>query len=387
MAGIKIDTELRSLIAPLTHDEYKRLEANIIADGCRDALVLWGNVLVDGHHRYKICNKHSIPYRTEQIDMPDINAVKLWMLANQLGRRNLTDEQRTYYIGARYELEQTIGHGTKTGYQNDTQSSRIRDKIAGEEGIGSATVERAKKYKQAVDTIAGHSDTVKDSILAGALNIPKIDILQFGAVQRDNPELGKKAVDELLAGNANGFKQAIYNGKKAHQLIHQSKSNEWYTPSEYIEAARRVMGSIDLDPASCDYANDIVQASEYFTKEADGFTQSWYGNVWLNPPYGRGKGNDSNQSMWSNKLIEQYEGAYINQAILLVNAVPGNLWFWPLWNYPICFPKQRIKFYDDKGSVPQPTHGNAIVYFGYDIKKFAREFEQFGAVVLRIKNK
>jgi hypothetical protein len=300
-----INKEFEKLVSPLSTIEYLQLEQNIIAEGCRDALVVWKeeNTLLDGHNRYVICQNNAIEFDIIEISLPDRSAAMLWILSNQLGRRNLTDEQRTYYLGARYELEK-LGHGgDRASHHND--DLKTKDRIANELYIGSATVERAAKYKQSVDRIAEHSDELKDSILAGDTETTKKDIMQFGAVQRDNPELGKLAVDELLAGNATGFKQAIYNGKKNHQLIHQSKSNEWYTPSEYIEAARLVMGSIDLDPASCEYANETVMAGEYFNKEDDGLSQSWFGNIWLNPPYGRVGGNDSNQSLWSNTLIER----------------------------------------------------------------------------------
>lgn len=89
-----IDSELSVLIPPLTPDEFAKLEDSILTEGCRDAIIVWGNVIVDGHNRYKICTKHGIPFRTEPRDFPNKQAVIIWMLQNQLARRNLNDFQR-----------------------------------------------------------------------------------------------------------------------------------------------------------------------------------------------------------------------------------------------------------------------------------------------------
>lgn len=172
-----------------------------------------------------------------------------------------------------------------------------------------------------------------------------------------------------------------------HQNIHASGSNEWYTPEKYIQAALRTMGSIDLDPASCWKANLIVQASAYFTIEDNGLSKRWYGNVWLNPPYGIGMDRAgkmrSSQSIWSEYMIEQFEHFNIDQAIMLINAQTPEQWFKPLWNYPICFTDHRIKFISSDGTKNQPTHGNAFVYFGKNLLAFDREFSQFGTVISR----
>jgi hypothetical protein len=90
----KVDTEFAGLIAPLTADERQQLEANLIAHGCRDALVVWRGLLLDGHNRLEICNRHGLAYETTEIDLPDRESAKLWIEENQIGRRNLTTDQR-----------------------------------------------------------------------------------------------------------------------------------------------------------------------------------------------------------------------------------------------------------------------------------------------------
>lgn len=93
--NITIHEELRSFVDPLTEIEYAALERSLIAEGCRDALVLWNDVLIDGHNRYAICQKHGIPFRTVQNDsFASIDDVKLWMIDNHLARRSVSDFQR-----------------------------------------------------------------------------------------------------------------------------------------------------------------------------------------------------------------------------------------------------------------------------------------------------
>ena len=91
---LHIDPEFASIIPPLTPDEFSLLEQSIIDEGCRDAIVVWGNIIIDGHNRYRICTAHNIPYRTKPIDFASRSDAMLWMFQNQLARRNLTDFQR-----------------------------------------------------------------------------------------------------------------------------------------------------------------------------------------------------------------------------------------------------------------------------------------------------
>jgi hypothetical protein len=92
---IKINDVLRAYIEPLTESEYQALERSILTEGCRDALVLWEDVLVDGHNRYQICQQHGIPFKvTENTSFRSMEDVKLWMIDNNLGRRSISDYQR-----------------------------------------------------------------------------------------------------------------------------------------------------------------------------------------------------------------------------------------------------------------------------------------------------
>ena len=89
-----IDPEFRDLIPPLNEEELKLLEASIVADGCESPLIVWNGVIVDGHNRYAICQKHEIPFAIQEKDFSSRDDAMLWMLRNQLGRRNLNDYQR-----------------------------------------------------------------------------------------------------------------------------------------------------------------------------------------------------------------------------------------------------------------------------------------------------
>ena len=92
---IVVNEELKAYIDPLTPDEYASLERSLLAEGCRDALVLWGDMLVDGHNRYAICRQHGLPFTTVQSTrFRSIEDVHLWMIDQHLGRRSLSDFQR-----------------------------------------------------------------------------------------------------------------------------------------------------------------------------------------------------------------------------------------------------------------------------------------------------
>ncbi|OGX15908.1 MAG: hypothetical protein A2166_02090 [Omnitrophica WOR_2 bacterium RBG_13_41_10] len=106
MREIILDPEFNKLIIPLTKEECGKLKENILKDGfCRDPLVLWRGILLDGHHRYKICRENNIEFKTVEISLSDRNAAKAWMYSNQLGRRNLTHFKRVEMLLQLAELQ------------------------------------------------------------------------------------------------------------------------------------------------------------------------------------------------------------------------------------------------------------------------------------------
>lgn len=95
IATIKIKEEFRKLIPPLTVEEYEQLEANCLADGIRDAIIVWGEYIIDGHNRYEIAQKHGLDYEVEEKEFDGESDVREWMILNQFGRRNLSNYQRS----------------------------------------------------------------------------------------------------------------------------------------------------------------------------------------------------------------------------------------------------------------------------------------------------
>lgn len=162
------------------------------------------------------------------------------------------------------------------------------------------------------------------------------------------------------------------------QAMQSSEVTEWYTPRQYIEAARRVMGSIDTDPASNDFANKTVKAATYYTAQDSGLDKDWFGNVWLNPPYG-GIAAD-----FIAHLLQQHEDGNVKQAVVLVNANSTDTqWFQPLFDHFLCFTNHRIDFTSPGEKLTTSTHGSCFIYLGTRDAEFARAFSKFGNVVQR----
>jgi ParB family chromosome partitioning protein len=167
------------------------------------------------------------------------------------------------------------------------------------------------------------------------------------------------------------------------RAVHISQNTgipEWYTPPEFIEAARQVLGKIDLDPATSAIAQRTVKARYYFTKDDDGLSKAWQGRVWLNPPYAADL-----VGRFVGKLCDHYEAGDVVAAIQLVNNATETTWFQRAAGLAgaFCFPAGRIKFLDEEGNPGAPLQGQVLLYFGEEVRPFVAAFSPFGESVAR----
>jgi phage N-6-adenine-methyltransferase len=154
--------------------------------------------------------------------------------------------------------------------------------------------------------------------------------------------------------------------------------NEWYTPDEHIVLARKVMGGIDLDPASSEIANRTVGAEQIFREDDNGLEQGWFGRVWLNPPYAQPA-----ISQFIEKAVAEFSGGAVDSMIVLTHNYTDTRWFQSAANAAsaICFTRGRIKFESPTGEKAAPTQGQAFFYFGADVTAFRDAFASIGFVV------
>lgn len=186
---------------------------------------------------------------------------------------------------------------------------------------------------------------------------------------------------QLLDGGSANIEVALREAKgqtvpTAH-VGHNAGDHEWYTPPAYIEAAVRVMGGIDLDPASSTVANEAVGAAQFYSVDDDGLLHEWAGRVWMNPPYAQ-------PAIWhfSEKLSESFANGAVTQACALVNNATETAWFQRMAEVAsaICFPTGRVKFWHQE-KVSAPLQGQAVLYFGENVEAFRSEFLRFGFTV------
>lgn len=202
---LKTDKDFQFLIQEPSKEETDQLEENLLKDGCIDPIIIWEdyNKILDGHHRYRICTKHGIDFKTRPMDFDSKKDAMNWIINNQLGRRNLNKSQISYLRGKRYITEKNPAHRPEKGDQNDHQ--KTSDKIAKDSKVGSATVRRDAKFAKAVDVIK--EDVGVDfgkKILNEETKLPKSDVIKLSVKPVDE----KKAIVNEMEKGAKSLSQA-----------------------------------------------------------------------------------------------------------------------------------------------------------------------------------
>lgn len=123
---IIIDNEFKNLIPPLSKDEFKQLEKNILADGIRDPLIVWNNILIDGHNRYQIAKKHGLLYQTQDMEFEDRDHAMVWIIDNQLGRRNLNSYNRSTLVLKEKDALHEIANKNRKVFHGNQHTGAIR---------------------------------------------------------------------------------------------------------------------------------------------------------------------------------------------------------------------------------------------------------------------
>src|SRR5688572_1298322 len=179
--SLTILKELRDFIVPLSDEELFHLEASILAEGCREPLIVWKKnktilILVDGHNRYKICEKHGLPFKVRKVEFKNLEDAKVWMVDNQMGRRNLTPDQLSYYRGIKYlSLKKRKG-----GYENVTSKGQkelsTSELLANHFHTSESTIKRDAKFAEGLNIISISNPLLKKKILTGEAKVKKADI-------------------------------------------------------------------------------------------------------------------------------------------------------------------------------------------------------------------
>lgn len=428
--NIIIDSEFQALLDPLEAVERAQLEKNIVADGCRDPLVLWlkpapqpgdhkcyaydeskcdlrlGDgvwtcehcehnpalleyVLVDGHNRYEICTRLGIDFDTVEVEFDDRDAAMDWIDANQMGKRNMSPEAFTRAMGRRYNRAKKSQHDggagqTRSGGQIEPHL-KTADRLATEHGVSPATVKRAGAYDTAAKVIEAAGGSVsgenQQDVVQAARVVADVPALaddvplaaQFAKLPQEVQQAALAAVAESSEPAKEVMREAVHNHR-----AQGTGENEWYTPQEYITAAYAVLGGVDLDPASSPLANKTVQAARIFTIEDDGLTQEWAGRVWMNPPYAQ-----PFIAQFVDKLCSEHEAGRVTEAIALTHNYTDTQWFHRAAKAcsAICFTRGRIGFVNPEGKRAAPTQGQAFFYYGANVSAFLSAFASIGFVV------
>ena len=220
---LKINPEFKNLIRPLRRKELLQLEENLLADGCREPIITWNGFIIDGHNRYELCSKHGIPFLVWEKEFDSKEEVIAWICANQLGRRNISEETRKYLIGLQYETEKTIIKNKQGKNQHNAEDVEIDEdaeeennkggthhtaqRLADEHHISYGTVQKYASYTRALEHLKEIEPEIVPKILSGKYKIAHKNVINLALlppeeIKKFNRRMQKKKNTTV------GYKQA-----------------------------------------------------------------------------------------------------------------------------------------------------------------------------------
>lgn len=282
MGRLIIDPEFRDKIPPLTEDEFLQLEENILSDGAVvSPLIVWDSVILDGHNRYEIIRKHpELVYAVHEMQFSNRYEALSWICRNQLGRRNLTPQQKKYLIGQRYEAEKQADafHGNQHTLLDESggdqighhqKSAKTRERIAEETHTSQGYVQRANYFAKGVDAAEEALPGIKQEILTGAIKPAETAV---AAIAKAEPEERPKLA-AALKKSKDGRTQAPEKPQPVyHQSPPASSRREAIRQIEEISAEmERPKSPVTEDSILCSLDGEVVS----FIEVCDNFFQQY----------------------------------------------------------------------------------------------------------------
>jgi len=350
----------------LDEERLTELVEDLQAHGQREPIRLHRGRILDGRNRYLACRKAGLEPWVERLP-EDVNPFDyVWSLNGQ--RRDLTQDQR-YLIWKSCAAKSGAWEAQQQRLQEDanrTRSQAAAGRSRTEDGTFAPETSASTTCGRTGASPRGRGSTLK----AKASNTNRGAVERMDRLARERPDLAEQVRLGKMA-SAEAMRQLT----KPH-VAHNTGDSEWYTPREYIERARRVMGTIDLDPASTPVANQVVRAAHFFTAEDDGLAQPWQGRVFLNPPYAQPL-----VGRFCEKLVEHVGQGEVTEAVVLANNATETRWFQALLSAArcVCFPAGRVRFWHPE-KVSVPLQGQAVVYCGDRVAAFVEAFAELGRV-------
>lgn len=258
----------------------------------------------------------------------------------------------------------------KVGLAQEVHEQKLREAQDIADAVLDAEVRIGELLQKSVRHEGGRKKQSSQDDRLSDLGITKNQSSQFQQLA-SRPEVVEQAKAEAREEGRIVTRESVLKEIKKPHVTINSHDDEWYTPEQYIASARRVMGSIDLDPASNDFANETVKATFYFDESVNGLGQEWFGNIWLNPPY---------SSALIQQFAEKVAESTFEQAVILVNNATETAWFRTLIENAnaVVFPTGRIKYRKRDGEKGTPLQGQAFIYIGDSPDLFLEEFKKYG---------